>query len=446
MDNEVPLSSYYNNPGNLKPPKGVTYEGQVGVDPDTGFAIFQDPEYGHKALVGDISAKIKRGLNTPDKFIDVYTPKDDNNEESRANYKTHIAKSLGLKSPNDPFPEKSAEQIAKAISEFESGNYTNKPTDINPMSGKSYEDTAKDTEKSGKAFDGSELNTNEVSEAEKLHPKKVVDDSDPRSLPGVQKAEKSVLGTLGAVTGASTAAGIETGRKVLPLVPNIYSQVMGLDQNINRPSTRMSMQSYLNSQVPHTLDLHLSDLEKEVTNARRAVNPGAAPVKLRTMSEVQDALKEIKFKPEEVKTKPRVEMVEGKPGVFRQTGEFTTSRTPAQAGIDLTKYERNPKTPIMNEIKGSAKTAGNIAKGALPSIGRIGLGALGGLGALTSGYDTFEHAREHGWKDPRTWSKAAATLGGGLMMIPTPVTEAAGMALNAPELAWSGYDYLHNKQ
>ena len=35
------LAEYNNNPGNLKPPKGVTYEGQIGVD-DNGFAVFEN--------------------------------------------------------------------------------------------------------------------------------------------------------------------------------------------------------------------------------------------------------------------------------------------------------------------------------------------------------------------------------------------------------------------
>ena len=33
------LAEYNNNPGNLRPPAGVKYDGQIGVD-ENGFAIF----------------------------------------------------------------------------------------------------------------------------------------------------------------------------------------------------------------------------------------------------------------------------------------------------------------------------------------------------------------------------------------------------------------------
>ena len=117
------LADYNNNPGNIRPPKGVTYDGQIGVD-DNGFAVFQDKEAGQKALVNEIQHKLDKGLNTPESFINVYTPASaENPEESRDNYKLHIANHLGLNSTTDSFPENSAEKLARAITEFEGGSW-----------------------------------------------------------------------------------------------------------------------------------------------------------------------------------------------------------------------------------------------------------------------------------------------------------------------------------
>ena len=147
------LAEYNNNPGNLKPPKNVVYEGQLGLD-EHGFAIFEKPEYGRKALVNDIRYKLKNGLMTPEAFIDKYAPAgDENPEDSRDNYKLHITHNLGLKSSKDEFPEGSEEKIADLITSFETGSpyvpkettegtsptpvtgTTSKDRDINPIYG-----------------------------------------------------------------------------------------------------------------------------------------------------------------------------------------------------------------------------------------------------------------------------------------------------------------------
>jgi hypothetical protein len=116
-----------NNPGNLRPPGGKEdyYQGQIGID-DRGFAIFRSKEFGQRALLGDINAKISQGLNTPEKFIDKYAPagkdNEENSEDSRINYKLKLASELGLKSTAEPFPKDSANRIAGIIYDFESGN------------------------------------------------------------------------------------------------------------------------------------------------------------------------------------------------------------------------------------------------------------------------------------------------------------------------------------
>jgi hypothetical protein len=115
------LADYNNNPGNLRPPKGVKYDGQIGVD-ERGFAIFENKSFGQRALINDINIKIDKGLNTPEKFIDRYAPAGgENPEEARENYKIKLAAALGLKSTNDPFPKGSASRIADAIYRVESG-------------------------------------------------------------------------------------------------------------------------------------------------------------------------------------------------------------------------------------------------------------------------------------------------------------------------------------
>jgi len=115
------IAEYNNNPGNLRPPPKVKYEGQIGVD-ERGFAIFENAEAGRNALIQDILIKQRRGLNTPESFIDRYAPAGaENPDEDRENYKMRLAQHLGLKSTSDPFPKGSEQKIADLIASFESG-------------------------------------------------------------------------------------------------------------------------------------------------------------------------------------------------------------------------------------------------------------------------------------------------------------------------------------
>lgn len=117
------VAEYNNNPGNLKP-QGFTYKDQIGLD-DRGFAVFASKEAGRNALIQDIQIKQKRGINTPQSFIDKYAPAgSENSEASRDNYKVGMAGHLGLKNTNAPFPDGSAEKIADFITSFERGSQT----------------------------------------------------------------------------------------------------------------------------------------------------------------------------------------------------------------------------------------------------------------------------------------------------------------------------------
>jgi hypothetical protein len=114
------VADYNNNPGNLKP-SGFTYKGQIGVD-ERGFAIFENKDAGRSALMQDIRAKQRQGLNNPSAFIDKYAPAmKENPEEGRENYKIRMAQHLGLQSTTDPFPKGSEEKIADLIASFEAG-------------------------------------------------------------------------------------------------------------------------------------------------------------------------------------------------------------------------------------------------------------------------------------------------------------------------------------
>jgi hypothetical protein len=114
------VSDYNNNPGNLRP-SGFTYKGQIGVD-DRGFAIFENKDAGRNALIQDIRAKQRQGLNNPNAFIDKYAPAmKENPEEGRENYKIFLAQNLGLQSTTDPFPKGSEEKLADLIAQFEGG-------------------------------------------------------------------------------------------------------------------------------------------------------------------------------------------------------------------------------------------------------------------------------------------------------------------------------------
>jgi hypothetical protein len=129
-EENIPISKWNNNPGNIRPGK-LRYEGLIGID-DRGFGIFKDYESGRAALDQDIQAKLKNGLITPQKFIDRYLgdPERDteNTKAERENYKKHLAKSAGLKSIDDPWPEDAAKAIADAIEGWESGEANKRPS------------------------------------------------------------------------------------------------------------------------------------------------------------------------------------------------------------------------------------------------------------------------------------------------------------------------------
>jgi hypothetical protein len=270
-------------------------------------------------------------------------------------------------------------------------------------------------------------------------------------IPGGSSDIKPALGVVGGGAGLGTATAIETTKKVAPLLPNIINAMTpGREVNPNLPQSRMSLQRYLNSQIAPNLKLPLSELEKV---------SGAG--KIRTMSEVQNALKAIQAVEERKIAKPMVRMVPGRPGVFEQTGQVRTSTTPGRPGVDLTPYEMKPSGPVKQAVARELTTAGEVGRAVAPSLGKIALGGLGGAGAMMSGYDAYELAKKieedkkRGVKHetymgmtPDEWrlaSKSAATVGGGLGILPFGVTQIGGLALSSPEMIMSAIDWYKNR-
>ncbi|UOF78412.1 transglycosylase slt domain [Caudoviricetes sp.] len=229
--------------------------------------------------------------------------------------------------------------------------------------------------------------------------------------------EKAALGTVGAYTGAKVAGGIETGKKAVPILQTLYDKATGSDAFMHRPQSAASLQRYANSQLGHDLRVPLAELEKIQGKP------------IRTMSEVQDAIKSIQAQPRTAKVA----------SVNPQTGQPRKIFTAPKPAVDLTQFKHTPT--MATRAADEAARGVELVKGALPSAGRIGLGALGGANAAMSGYDAYKLYEKEGFT-PRVASKMAATVGGGLSMLPFGVTQVIGAGLQAPELAWTGYDYL----
>jgi hypothetical protein len=211
------------------------------------------------------------------------------------------------------------------------------------------------------------------------------------------------------------------------LIQNLYDKATGSDSYMHRPQSRAGLQRYLNSQIADDLRIPLKELEKD---------SGGTPV--RTMSELQDALANIKGAPSERVAKTA--SIDPKTGQPRKI----YSTTPGKSPIDLSAYKHTPT--LATRAVDQAVNAGEMVKGALPSVGRVGVGAFGGALAGSQLYDAF---KEYDYKNkglrmptPRNAAQFASGAGGALAMLPFGVTQGLGLALQAPEMAYQGYDAL----
>lgn len=243
-------------------------------------------------------------------------------------------------------------------------------------------------------------------------------------------AENAIMGVVGTGAGFKVAGGIEGGKKALPLIQGLYEKATGNTNYMNRPQSRASLQRYLNSQIAEDLRIPLKELEKVAGEGKS----------IRTMSEVQDALKNIKGSPSERVAKTA--SIDPKTGLPKQI--FTT--TPGKAPIDLSAYQHTPT--MMTRAADQVAHGADIVKGALPSVARIGVGTFGGALAGSQLYDAFEQYRKEGqglhMPSARNAAQFASGAGGALSMLPFGVTQGAGLVLQAPELAYQGYEALQD--
>jgi hypothetical protein len=102
----------------------------------------------------------------------------------------------------------------------------------------------------------------------------------------------------------------------------------------------------------------------------------------------------------------------------------------------------------MTRAADQAAHGADIVKGALPSVGRVGVGALGGALAGSQLYDAFKQYEKEGpgmhMPSLRNAAQFASGAGGALSMLPFGVTQGAGLVLQAPELAYQGYEALQD--
>lgn len=388
------LADYNNNPGNLRAPKGVTYDGQIGVD-DNGFAVFQDRDSGQQALINDVKHKLDSGLNTPESFIDRYAPaSQENSEDSRDNYKLHLVHQLGLNSTNDPFPENSHEKIAQAIASFEGGSWKNA-------------DQPKE-------------------EKVPATPTATVPTFDSSNAPAGTTPNWPYAVT-GATVGAGVGTSLETAKQLKPVIQNLLEKRADPVAFMSNPQERDSLQRYLNSQINDNLRMKVEDLENLTGK------------KIRSPSEVQDALKQIKAVP--TSRQPVVKSVDPTTGQPRKIFKFT----PSSPAIDLSQFEHTPS--FVSNLADEAKSAGNMIKAALPSVARVGVGALGGGLSALQLKDAFDQYQREGggWHIPsgRNAAQFASGAGGALSTLPFGITQVAGAALQAPELAYKIKDYTN---
>ena len=165
------LAEYNNNPGSIRPPEGMKskdkYPGLIGID-EKGFGVFATPEFGQQALIGDLTYKLnKRGIKTPSEFVDIYTPAgEENPEDARDNYKIYIARKLGLKSTDAPFPENVVERLAQAVTAFEGGTWQNPTKEEKKSDGEGSPKPNFDAEK----IPSSDTTSPEASEEKQISP------------------------------------------------------------------------------------------------------------------------------------------------------------------------------------------------------------------------------------------------------------------------------------
>jgi hypothetical protein len=92
---------------------------------------------------------------------------------------------------------------------------------------------------------------------------------------------------------------------------------------------------------------------------------------------------------------------------------------------------------LSQNVKNAAKTVGHV----MAPVARIGVSGLGGALAANQLYEAEQDRRIHGWT-PENIMDYLSAAGGALSMVPTGGTQAAGLALQAPALAYGAYKQM----
>lgn len=79
-----------NNLGNLRG-EGINWRGKTGFE--NGFSVFATKAHGVRAIFADLNAKIKKGVNTISKIMEMYAPRSENNTEK---YIQFVAQKTGI--------------------------------------------------------------------------------------------------------------------------------------------------------------------------------------------------------------------------------------------------------------------------------------------------------------------------------------------------------------
>jgi len=426
-------AEFNNNPGNIRPAKGVKYEGLLGVD-DKGFGIFESPEMGRKALEDDIRHKLKKGYDTPDSFIDRYTPQgDENSEHGRTNYKAYLMDQTGLQTSGDKFNEKDVAKIANAISAFEAGGWKFGEPAPTP----DYAQPLKIAEATEEAPKPSETvpSTDTVSSTQTP----------------VDRTGLSLMGGIGGVgvgtTGLAAEKGLElaarvknrlTGNQPVTAAMDLADQVLahGDLPPAQGPAEAKNTGTYkyakkfglTNTEAARAVDMSKGpggawDLVHQMNEANAKIGPGWTSVPERS-----DILLDTS-----AGSGPRGQTKTYVPGVT----------SGPKVGLPTPRFE----APLTRAAQWAGEAASKAAPYVAPAA-RVGLSGLGGVLGANQLYDTLQSYRAHpGYlPSPREFTKGLSGAGGVIAMAPFGATQVIGGLAQIPEMGVEFYDWLRKNK
>lgn len=258
--------------------------------------------------------------------------------------------------------------------------------------------------------------------------KKVGEGANEETKEKVDQSLRLPAAIAGGIGGASGTAGLEAGARIYGALRSI-----GTPEVSTAAQERIGLQNWLNKLLAHEgkrVNLPLEKLEELVGK------------KINTMGELGEAYKTIAPTPPERVGKTT--SIDPKTGVPKQV--YRT--VPGKPGIDIAPYAvSNTRAAVQDAVATIGRGASAVVNPAM----KIGIGGLGGATAALSAYDAsklFERLKkQYDAKEDisiqdmaRLGTKGLATLGGLASIVPHPVAQGAGLALQAPETAWSGYD------